>query len=142
MQRRQFIKSSCNACLLAGAGYLLSELAACSPAYSIIKTEIVNDEIQVPLASLSQSALQLVRPKGWLYDIAVQRKQDNTYEALLLQCTHQNNQLAPNGNGYTCDLHGSKFDKDGKVIKGPAEKPLKQYKTIINNDKLLIHLKA
>ena len=102
----------------------------------------MDDEIQIPIASLNQSALQLVRPKGWLYDIAVQKKQDNTYEALLLQCTHQNNQLAPNGNGYTCNLHGSKFDKNGGVIKGPAERHLKQYKTFLSNDKLLIHLKA
>jgi Rieske Fe-S protein len=142
MQRRKFIKSSCNFCLLATSGFLLTELAACSPGYQVLKTEALNDEILVPVDRFNQSPLQFVRPKGWLYDIAVQRKQDNTYEALLLQCTHQNNQLTPNSHGYTCNLHGSQFDKDGKVTKGPAENSLKKYKTIVDNDKLIIHLKA
>lgn len=142
MQRRQFIRSSCNFCLLAGTGFLLTELAACSPAYQLIKAEVVNDEIQIPVDGFTLSSLQFVRPKGWLYDIAVQKTADNNYEALLLQCTHQNNQLSPNGHGYTCSLHGSQFDKDGKVVKGPAENPLKRYNTNIDKDKLVIHLKA
>src|SRR5580693_6119094 len=48
MQRRQFLRSSCNLCLLAGSGVLLSELASCSPAYEVIKTEVVNNQIQIP----------------------------------------------------------------------------------------------
>jgi Rieske Fe-S protein len=142
MQRRKFIKSSCNVCLLAGAGYLFSELTACSPAYNVIKTEVVNNEIEIPVAGFAQSNLQFVRPKGWYYDISVMKKEDNSYQAFLLQCTHQENQLTPNGNGYTCNLHGSQFNKDGKVTKGPAERSLKQYTTSINQDKLIIHLKA
>jgi Rieske Fe-S protein len=142
MQRRKFIKSSCNVCLLAGAGYLFSEFAACSPAYSVIKTEIVNNEIEIPVAGFAQSNLQFVRPKGWYYDISVMKKNDDSYQALLLQFTHQENQLTPNGNGYTCSLHGSQFNKDGKVTKGPAERSLKQYATSINQDKLIIHLQA
>ena len=141
MQRRKFIKSSCNFCLLATSGFLLTELSACSPAHQVLKTEVVNDEIAIPTDGFNQSALQFVRPKGWLYDIAVQRKQDNTYEALLLQCTHQNNQLVPNGHGYTCNLHGSQFDKNGKATKGPAENSLKKYNTVLDKDKLIIYLK-
>ena len=141
MQRRHFIKSSCNFCLLAGSGSLLAELVACSPGYQVLKTEIVNDEIKVPVESFAKSALQLIRPIGWVYDIAVEKKPDNTYRAMLLQCTHQNNQLFSNGHGYTCNLHGSQFDKDGHVKKGPAENPLKQFKTIADKDKLIIRLK-
>lgn len=143
MQRRQFIKNSCNACLLLAAGYILPELTGCTPSkYAIINTASpVNDIIEVPLAAFTQSALQIVRPKGWYYDIAVQKKNDNTFSSLLLQCTHQDNQLDITGNGYHCSLHGSVFDKEGKVKKGPAEMPLHQYTTTINQDKLIIHLK-
>jgi Rieske Fe-S protein len=142
MQRRLFIKSSCNMCLLAGAGYFLSDLVACSPAYNVIKTEVVNNEIQIPLAGFVQSNLQFVRPKGWYYDIAVQKKENDIYEALLLQCTHQNNQLTPNGHGYTCNLHGSQFDNNGTVTKGPAEHSLKKYSVTTENNNLIIHLKS
>lgn len=143
MERRKFIKSSCNFCLLAATGYFLSELSACSPAsYKVIKTEIVNNSIEIPLASFSESNFQFVRPKGWYYDIAVQKKEQDVYDALLMQCTHQNNQLFPTGNGYVCNLHGSQFDKTGKVTKGPAEIPLKHYSTSVEQDKLIIHLKS
>ena len=142
MERRHFIKSSCNFCLLAATGYFLSELTACSPAYRIIKTEVINDTVQIPLASFAQSDFQVVRPRGWNYDIAVHKKANDVYDSMLMQCTHQQNQLIPTGNGYVCNLHGSQFDKEGKVLKGPAENALKKYPTSIDQDKLIIHLKA
>lgn len=141
MDRRKFLKSSCNVCLLATSGYFLSELSACSPAYTVIKSEIINDSVQMPLNTFAQSSLQFIRPKGWYYDIAVQKKEDH-YEAVLMRCTHQNNQLTPTGNGFACSLHGSQFNKDGMVTKGPAENPLKKFSTSVNQDQLIIHLKA
>ena len=141
MHRRQFIQSSCNICLLAGSGFLLSELGACSPAYQVIRTEVVNDKIRIPTAGFAQSGLEFVRPRGWFYDIAVQKRGNNDYEALLLQCTHQSNQLVPNGNGYTCNLHGSQFSAEGAVRKGPAEKSLKKYAVTVENELLVIDLK-
>jgi len=143
MQRRAFIKSSCNICLLLTAGALLPTLSGCGPAaYKVINTEIHNDQVEIPLAGFTQSPLQLVRPKGWFYSIAVRRKEDNTYSALLLKCTHQDNQLTAATNGYTCSLHGSAFAADGRVTKGPAERPLKEYQVTTDATNLIIHLKA
>jgi hypothetical protein len=99
MTRRKFFQTSCTFCLLGATGTFLSELEACSPSYQVINTEIIDDTIQIGLASFAHSNLQLVRPTGWLYDIAVQKK-ENEYEALLLECTHQKNQLVPAGNGF------------------------------------------
>ena len=116
MERREFIRSSCNACMLIAAGYFLPQVAGCSAArYTSIKTTIVDKKISLPLNTFDKSTLQLVRPTGWLFDIAVQKKPDNTYTALLLQCTHQENQLTSTGTGYHCSLHGSIFDKQGNV---------------------------
>jgi Rieske Fe-S protein len=143
MQRRAFIKSSCNICLLLTAGALLPTLSGCGPAaYKVIDAGIHNDQVEIPLAGFTQSPLQLVRPKGWLYSIAVRKKEDNTYSALLLKCTHQDNQLTAAPNGYTCSLHGSAFRTDGRVAKGPAERPLKEYVVTTDTTNLIIHLKA
>ncbi len=139
MERRQFIKSSCNLCLIAASGLLLSELAACGPAYQVIKTDVVNDSIQIPLASFDHPGLKLVRPRGWVYDIAV-FKNANGFEALLMRCSHQNNQLILTGNGFVCDLHGSNFDLEGLVTKGPAEIALKRYPASVVQDNLIIQL--
>jgi Rieske Fe-S protein len=59
---------------------------------------------------------------------------------MLLQCTHQHNQLIPAGKGYFCTLHGSTFDQQGNATKGPAELPLKKYQTQIEQGNLIISL--
>ncbi|MFI5155091.1 MAG: Rieske (2Fe-2S) protein [Chitinophagales bacterium] len=141
MERRQFIRSSCNLCLLTASGFLLSELVACNPAYQLIKTEVVNDTIQIPLFSFNQPGLKLVRPNGWAWDIAVY-KNAGGYEAILMKCTHQNNQLILTGNGFVCDLQGSNFNLEGIVTKGLAELPLKKFPVDLVLDNLIIYLKS
>ncbi|MEP6845193.1 MAG: Rieske (2Fe-2S) protein [Panacibacter sp.] len=142
MKRKEFIESSCKACMLMAAGYFLPKLTGCSPgAYSVFKTEIVDKKISIPLTMFDTDAMQFVRPKGWYFDIAVQKNADNTYQALLLQCTHQENQLTLAGKrGYLCNFHGSLFDLNGIVKKGPAEKPLERYYTSIENNHLIIQV--
>ena len=144
MERREFLKSSCNVCLMLTAGLILPMLPGCGPAaYQVIHSEIRNDQIEIPLSSFTQqSPLQLVRPNGWLYAIAVRKKEDNTWSALLLKCTHQDNQLTASGSGFSCSLHGSAFNTAGAVTKGPAERPLKQYPVTADQTNLTIHLKA
>ena len=44
----------------------------------------------------------------------------------------------PIPNGFLCTLHGSKFNLDGKVIKGPAEHPLKKFTTSLDQEELVI----
>ncbi|CAN5143152.1 hypothetical protein BH11BAC6_BH11BAC6_10130 [soil metagenome] len=128
--------------MLMAAGYILPKLTGCSPAaYNVFKTEIIDKKITMPLTMFDAGNIQFVRPKGWYFDIAVQRNTDNSYQALLLQCTHQENQLNVQGkNGYHCSLHGSEFDLNGNVRKGPAQQPLKRYSTSLENNNLIIHI--
>ena len=143
MERRNFLKTSCNFCLLGAAGMLLPNLVGCGPAkYAVYKAPVNNNTIEVPISLFAQSPIQFVRPGNSYYDIAVQKKDDGSYAAILLQCTHQENQLTPTANGYQCSLHGSVFDKDGIVRKGPAEHSLEKYKTTVQQDKLIIYIKA
>jgi len=114
MDRKNFVKASCHFCLLGAAGFLLPQLAGCSPALPVYKTPVKNSRLELPLTLFEKSSLQLVRPEGWYYDIAVQ-KQENGYTALLMKCTHQDNQLSAGSGGFDCSLHGSRFDKAGIV---------------------------
>jgi len=142
MERRKFIKSGCSFCLLGAAGMLLPMLESCGTAQktTVYKTQANGNRVEVPLSLFATSKLQLVRAKGQYYDIAVQQHEDKTYSALLLRCTHMDNQLNVSGNGYHCSLHGSEFDTNGNVKKGPAEQPLKKYPVTIENDKLVINI--
>ena len=141
MERRNFIKTTCKLCLLGSAGFLLTQLESCAPATgnSLYKTEASNNQLEIPLSLFDKSSLQFISVKGWYFDIAVQ-KNKNDYTALLLQCTHQSNQLTTVSDGYSCSLHGSRFDKNGNVTNGPAEAPLKKYKTSVNQTNLIIHI--
>jgi Rieske Fe-S protein len=123
------------------AGSIFPGLTGCSPRYSVFKTDIVDKKITLPLAAFQKSSMQLVRPNGWLFDIAVEKKADNDYLALLLQCTHQENQLTAMGTaGFYCNLHGSRFDSNGNVLKGPAEQSLERYRSYVENNNLIIEV--
>lgn len=140
MNRKEFLKYGCNSCLMGAMAMLAPALPGCSPAYSVFKTEAHDNQLEVPLTLFEKSNTLFVRPKGWQYDVAVQKNEEGNYNALLLQCTHMDNQLTPSQNGYVCSLHGSRFSSQGDVLKGPAETGLKKYKTIIKNNHLIISI--
>ena len=143
MQRRTFLQQSCNTCLLVAAGLLSTTLSGCGPgAYPVLAATPGDDRIIVPADSFAKGPLVLVRPKCWYYTIALRKKKDNTYSALLLKCTHQENQLTASSGGFSCSLHGSAFNPDGQVVKGPAEHALKTYPVTVETDSIIIHTNA
>jgi Rieske Fe-S protein len=139
MDRKDFLKLGCNACLCGAAAMLLPCMQSCSPSAAVFKTaEPLNNTVELPLSLFDKENIQFIRPKGWQYDIAVQKKSEGTYVALLMQCTHMDNQLSSEQNGFSCSLHGSRFNKEGIVVKGPAEMPLKKYEVSVSNNTLII----
>lgn len=141
IERRKFLESACRACLLVSAGFLISDLSACSPSAKVISLPITQNAIRLPTTAFATEPAQILRPEGWFYDIAVRKTSEDQYEALLLECTHQQNQLMVIPNGFKCELHGSKFNLNGQVIKGPAERPLKKFETSVDQGELIIFLK-
>jgi Rieske Fe-S protein len=142
IERRKFLTSACKACLLAGAGFLVADLTACSPSTKIIRLPVNQNSVSVPITAFAQGPVLIVRPEGWLYDIALRKTAADQYEALLLQCTHQQNQLMVNSNGYKCNLHGSQFNLNGRVVKGPAERALIKFTTSLDQDRLIVQLES
>src|SRR5664279_1146939 len=129
IERRKFLTSTCKACMMAGAGFLISDLFACTPASKVLKLPVSENTVRIPVTSFTKEQIQIVRPEGWFYDIAVRKASAGEYEALLLECTHQQIQLIVNQNRFECTLHGSRFNLEGQVVKGPAEWALKRFVT-------------
>jgi Rieske Fe-S protein len=126
-------------CLAVGAGMVIGSLSSCAT-LPVYKTAPSNNKVSVPVSLFAQSDFQIIQPKDFYYNIGLRKEQDGTYTALLLRCTHADNQLVSTGNGFKCNLHGSAFDKEGQVTQGPAEHSLKKYPTEIISDQIIIHL--
>jgi len=138
MNRRTFLKSSCSACLLAGAGLAVGTLSSCStvPVYA---TSIRENTIAVPARLFADRPLQLVSVEGFEYEIAVERR-GNGYRAFLLRCTHADNALTYTGSRFVCTLHGSTFDEEGRVTKGPATMPLESLRAVRVGEAVIVQM--
>ncbi len=51
----------------------------------------------------------------------------NRYHALSLVCTHLGCTVEVTPKTVVCPCHGSVFDRSGKVVRGPADRPLERY---------------
>ena len=65
---------------------------------------------------------------------AVVFRDETGFGALSLVCTHLGCTVENKGEGFTCPCHGSRFDPNGKVVRGPAEKPLRPLRIEIKSD--------
>ena len=59
--------------------------------------------------------------------VAVMREGDVVY-ALNLVCTHLGCTVNVTPTELVCPCHGSSFDRQGRVLKGPADRPLLRYR--------------
>lgn len=84
--------------------------------------------------------LLIIKNSNFEFDILLVKKKDNTYNALYMQCSHENQPLSATKSGLFCSSHGSAFNLEGEVTVQPATKPLKKFKTRIENNNILIDL--
>jgi len=78
-------------------------------------------EVEVPAEVIDRAR----REGGASMGGAFVRVVEGQVQALGLRCTHLGCRLGrdPDG-GFACPCHGSRFDADGAVLRGPAERPL------------------
>lgn len=76
----------------------------------------------------------------WSSALQIEKENNGAYSAFTLQCTHASNPLILSGDKFLCSLHGSTFDQEGKVIHGPAVRPLEHLKTRLTPECIMITL--
>ncbi len=59
---------------------------------------------------------------------------ESGFSALSLVCTHLGCTIEDDAQGFACPCHGSRFDKDGNVTHGPANKPLHSLRVEITDE--------
>ncbi|WP_405620529.1 FAD-dependent oxidoreductase [Streptomyces sp. NBC_00076] len=127
--------------LITGEGSAWSELydprrlrSTVREAPSFLKTQaevarhFVGDRLRPspPVESLPPGEGAVVRTDGGR--LAVYRDEGGHLHALSARCTHLGCLVAFNAaeRAWECPCHGSRFDTDGKVVEGPAVRPLEQ----------------
>jgi cytochrome b6-f complex iron-sulfur subunit len=136
---------SCEDCLNRRAFLAKSALAAAAAA---LATGCGNGEFGPPLpahggggrpsgsVTIRVSNFPELATVGTLVAVATERAAmrtgASTFLALSTICTHQGCDADVANNIVVCPCHGSRFDKNGNVINGPAEQPLVQLQAAYN----------
>lgn len=87
-------------------------------------------ESTVDVSALTTNGATLVTPTPGLdgAPILVVRDGAHEFHALSMQCTHEGCPVrAPVRGVITCPCHGSQYDLQGRVRRGPAQLPLARY---------------
>lgn len=131
--RREFLKRTGLVLGAASLSGMLSEiLASCS---NLTGPSIQHGSTTVNVAGLTSNGQFIVdsnvQPDGT--PILLIRQNASSYTALSMLCTHQGCQVQPPSGGYIiCTCHGSAYDMNGNVVRGPAPTPLAKYSTSYN----------
>lgn len=137
MRRRDFIKRSCSVCLTSVALGTLLESCSTLP---LAKAEMKEGKLVVPIEKFANTNVVLIKTEKLPFDILLRKKEDNTFVALYLKCTHQDQSLVASNKTIFCSAHGSSFDMEGNVLNEPAILPLEKFKTSVTDKMIYIHV--
>lgn len=124
---------------MSGTGIATSALFSSCASLPVFRTTVKDGIILVPQSVLNNGNIHIISVGNFLYDIALKKEESGKYIAYSLLCTHASNPLACTGDQFICSLHGSKFDFEGNVVRGPAAKPLTQFQIRVTPDFIIIY---
>ena len=124
MDRRSFLRSSCQACAAIAVAPALLSLESCGGSKMLT---VENGMLKVPLDTFGKGTTSVVSGQGLANKIMLVKRADGSYTALELNCPHKNGPLTEKNGQLECDWHHSRFDLEGMVLNGPAKANLKTY---------------
>ena len=140
MDRRNFLRTACQACAVIAFAPAATTLESCSSS-KVLSLASRDGVLEIPLSALDASGRTTVKAKGLGEKLLVVRRDNGTYTALVLNCPHKNGPVSfTAGEGLKCGWHGSRFDLEGKVQNGPAKQDLERYPVTLEGDQLRVAL--
>lgn len=141
--RRKFIVDAGKTALVAALSsqVLGFEASASSGKPPLPMQPITLDLTKQEYAALAKvgGAMKIPAPQNAEKPIIVSRISETEVAAFSSKCTHFGCEVPiPENNVITCQCHGSKFDAGGKVIHGPASKPLKPFAATLSGTTITI----
>jgi Rieske Fe-S protein len=127
----------------AGLGVVTTALAACSTYGKPAASSSSSASAEKPVSSAAPSALAKTAdvPVGGgviAGDTVVTQPTAGVFKGLSSTCTHRGCTVSEIVDGtIDCPCHGSKFNLDGTVAKGPATKPLEAKAITVQGDSIV-----
>lgn len=138
MERRKFIEQSCFACGAALLGASLFTLESCASAKNALSATFENGFLIIPAEAFKEQNTQVVKSSNYSDDVFV-IKENDSYKAFKMKCTHKGAGLKVEGNELKCPLHGSRFTtSEGKVLNGPAKTDLQSFPVEVSGSSIKI----
>ncbi|MFT5780131.1 MAG: cytochrome b6-f complex iron-sulfur subunit [Crocinitomicaceae bacterium] len=127
--------------LAVGCGVAVASLLQGCAAIRYVDGVIDSDKIRVNKNEFIEQHFVIVTSKDLQAPIyVVKSKEDDTYSAFLMLCTHLNCELRPTGTFLSCPCHGSEFSNKGEVLQGPASTSLAYYEVVEEEQEIIIDL--
>jgi len=151
ISRRQFCAGACSAASCATLATLFSACggSSTSPSDGGSATPLSKAAgtfngtgVQVSVSGSALSSVGgavLVESNAGVFLVA--RTAQNSFSAIEAVCTHEGCTVSgADGDIYVCPCHGSRYDRSGHVVHGPATASLRQYSSTMNGDVVTIAL--
>lgn len=136
LDRRGFV-SACASCaaalLLTGCASLVTHPVPVSAGRIRLRLSAY------PELATRDGAIRL-QPEGVADPVYVLATGEGTYAVVSPICTHRGCTVDVSGERLVCPCHGSTYDRQGNVLKGPAQRALTRYPAALSGDELTITL--
>jgi Rieske Fe-S protein len=134
LDRREFM-TTC-ACLLAGG------LVSACASLAARPVPIAGGSIRLALTEHPEltrpdGALKIL-PTGATDPLYVLRLDDGQFAVISPICTHQGCTVDIQGPRLVCPCHGSTYDREGRVLRGPAQRSLTRFTTTVSDGVLVV----
>jgi Rieske Fe-S protein len=137
IDRRGFVSrcaALCGSAVLAGCASMVTHPVPVSAGRVRIR---LSDH---PELSRANGAIKVL-PAGQTEPVYILATEDG-FNAVSPICTHRGCTVDVNGPRLVCPCHGSTYDRDGGVLKGPAQRPLHRYPLTRTGDELVLEVSA
>ena len=136
--RREFVQSSAAAIAIA----LVPGCASLVTRRVPVENGIVRLSLrQNPELSEPRGSLRLM-PDGWEDPVYLLVLDGGGFAAVSSICTHRGCTVDLGGPGLACPCHGSQYDREGQVVRGPASRALERYPVRSSGDELIVEVGA
>ena len=138
VSRRRFCAGACQAATCAamasvvtGCGGSPTSPGGSSTPLAVVAGRFTGSVVEVTIAGTALAeigAAALVESVAGVF--LVSRTAESSFTAIDAVCSHQSCTVTgADGSAYVCPCHGSRYDRNGHVILGPATASLRQYAT-------------